>query len=155
MTIDPVQAVATAYMAHLQSVQSQNVSALTSQYEDNATVRFSGGRNGQYNGAGNEILPLYQDVFFVPNGFGFSTVNIANENSTVSLAASGRDATVSSNFTMYGSDTALQDHPGGVCAAYSTDANLQLSYVLSGNDWLISQESWDFGGFYVSQVPCP
>lgn len=154
VTIEPTQAVKSAYLAHLQYIQSENVTALTSEYEDNATLGFSGVRTGQYYGA-TDINYVYQDVFFVQPGFGFSTVHIANESLTVSLASGGTGATVSSNFTMYGNDTSLADHPGGVCATYSVDANLRLSYVLSGNDWLISKEAWNFGGFYVSQVPCP
>jgi hypothetical protein len=153
VTIDPIQAVTSAYLAHLRSIQYQNDAALTSEYEDNATLAFSGGRLGQYRGA-VEIRSVYQDVFFVPNGFGFSTVNLANESWTVSPAGSGTEATISSNFTMFGNDTSLIDHPGGVCATYTTNVSLQISYVLSGNDWLISQEAWDFGGFYVSQESC-
>jgi hypothetical protein len=142
--------VTSAYLALLESLNVENATALASEFENNATVQILGGNPstfaGLYVGSAN-ISAIYQ--FMLSSRDGFASVNLANETHTISFSASGNQAVVVSNFTMYGNDTAFsyRIEPGSAVSAYVTNVNLQLTYVHQGNDWFISKETWNFTSF--------
>jgi len=133
-------------MAYLQNIVSENVTALTSEYEINATLISTNGPltgvlqccSAPTGGAAN-IEYFYQEFL----NSRFATVNLANESYSVLVSANG-SARVDSNFTIYGNHTA----PCGTGnCAYAGNAVLVIKYVPQGNDWLISYESWTFVTF--------
>jgi len=145
------QEVRSTYAAHLQGIESENLTAAAGGYEANATVVFKGkaaGLIGEYTGITN-IKVLY-DVILSPNAFG--TVSISNLTSGVNVSGGGMKATVNSTFEMNGSSTMLSTLHGGrlVAGTYYARVSSSTSYVRDGNAWLISHEIWDFGTFNLA-----
>ena len=148
VTVDPSQVVANAFSTHLQNFQSENLTAILSGYEANATLRGFPGPLGpspslpqNYSGVTN-IHNVYQ-VMFSANNFG--TVNYANMTYGVTLLANEEAASVHSNFTMYGNSNVYDawETPGQppIMGVYSAKVTLSVSYAL-GNAWLITDETW-------------
>ncbi len=147
LTINSSQEVMSAFAAHLQSEQSQNVTALVAQYESNATLNlvcspngFSGAYAGIYN-----INILYHVMF---NSTRSGTMNFTDFSPGVFANVKG-ETTVNSTFNAQGSES------GPTITAFSSGANLTqpwaesvrlgASYVDVGGAWLISNETWIFG----------
>ena len=78
-------------------------------------------------------------------------VNLANESYSVKCLGNGREATVNSNFTMYGNDTGFSDRigPSGAMTEYRASITADAFYVSVGNNWLISNETLDFLSFDI------
>jgi hypothetical protein len=141
VTTNSAQDVMDAYAAHLQSIRSENMSALAAEYENNATVKLSGvviGYGGEYESATNVSL-LHRSIFSSL----FVTVNLANESNLVYVSGNGQEAIVDSNFTMYGSGYPICAESCSI-AAYVTNIGASVSYDRVGGNWLISSETWDF-----------
>jgi hypothetical protein len=143
-------AVTDAYTAHLQDIRSENLDAIVSDYESNATIDVTGvggtvGIGGTYAGA-SSIRSLYDDLLFEVK----TTVNLANMSYTVDAPEKGAD--VSSNFTIYGDADGFVLLIEGGCTScvYVSNISEHVSYAHLDNDsWLISAETLDFHTFNV------
>jgi hypothetical protein len=124
------------------------VSALVSQYEDNATIHYEGinsiGLTGNYIGAANirQLLTVWATRFiyiFVTNESQATTqvVTTGSGNSAVAVV-------VNSTFGFRGESSVLGEFNGTV-SAWTT-------FVHDGTDgtsWLISKETWNFLRFWL------
>jgi hypothetical protein len=143
-------AVTDAYTGHLQDIRSENLDAIVSGYESNATIDVTGvggivGIGGTYAGA-SSIRSLYDDLLFEVK----TTVNLANMSYTVNAPEKG--AGVSSNFTIYGDADGFVLLIEGGCTScvYVSNISEHVSYAHLDNDsWLISSEILDFHTFNV------
>jgi hypothetical protein len=143
-------AVTDAYTSHLQDIKSENLDAIVSDYESNATIDVTGvggvvGIGGTYAGA-SSIRSLYDDLLFEVK----TTVNLANMSYTVDAPEKG--AAVNSNFTIYGDADGFVLLIEGGCTScvYVSNISEHVSYAHLDNDsWLISSETLDFHTFNV------
>jgi hypothetical protein len=141
--------VSIAYGNHLLQFGSKNVSALVSQYEDNATIVYFGqsaGLAGRYSGTANitQLLATWiskngEKFFFIANESQptMHIVTMGSQNSTIAV-------TVNSTLGFRG-DSGLNGNFNGTISAETT-------FVRGGaNDssWLISLETWNFLRFWV------
>jgi hypothetical protein len=144
-------AVMDAYTAHLQNIRSENLDAIVSDYESNATIDVTGvgglvGIGGNYSGA-SSIRSLYDELLFEVK----TTVNLANVSYTADVPEK-EGAGVSSNFTLYGDADGIVLFIEGGCTScvYVSNISEHVSYAYSDNDsWLISAETLDFHTFSV------
>jgi hypothetical protein len=148
---NPAQEVKSAYASHLKDLESENLTAVVAAYQANATVVFKGsiaGIQGSYVGA-RDIKVLY-DGLLSPNILG--TLNISNLTYAVNVLRGGRQAAVNSTFVMHGNSTMLSllHGAGPVSGAYVASIVSFTSYVLDGDAWLISNETWDFATFNLT-----
>jgi ketosteroid isomerase-like protein len=143
VTIDSTQEVRDAYAAYLQSMKSDNISAVVAKYANNATFEYYvasplGGMGGGAVGAA-QIRQFYnQNLLFM-----HPTVNFANETYAVSILGNGNEATVHSNLTMYG-NSVYPAPPNNATSVYVGNAVLFIVFVHLGNDWVIFHESWNY-----------
>jgi hypothetical protein len=142
-------AVLGAYEAHLQSIKTENLDAIVSGYESNATINVTGaggpmGINGKYTGA-SSIRSLYNQLLFQVN----TTVNLANTSYVASTQ--GRGATVLSNFTIYGNADGLVLVLEAGCSSCVYVSNISEHIMLAGGEgrWLISAETLDIHTFNI------
>jgi hypothetical protein len=146
-SLDAYAQLATSFTNHVFFLSSRNVSAIVSQYEDNATVTWIGrahGIRGLFNGT--KSIFLLMNVSFIGHGTAFALGDVTRN--IVDIKA--KSAAVNSSFAVFGQNgfegsAAIGDFNGTVSA--------QDSYVYSVADgvWLISQETWNFTSF-SSQV---
>ncbi len=128
---DAYDQVASTYADHLLLLEARNASAVTSQYEINATIEWkglSGGCDGNYTATGS-ITKLFDDLLMLSSSFLVS-------NETQTIGAEGNNWVVNSTFNFIGNSTIVGIFGGRVAA--------QDSYVSSGQTWSIAQETWNF-----------
>lgn len=143
ITINFTQEVASAYLAHIKNIESENGSAIIGGYENNATLSLAGDAAG--------LAGTYATVFDISILYAsllsprfFSTVNIDNMSYAVSSLGSG-DYILNSTFTMYGNSTNFIAPEGSsVIGTYVANIASNVSYVRVDNAWVISNESWNF-----------
>jgi len=68
------------------------------------------------------------------------------------MSGDGSAATIKSSFNLIGNSTGGTAYPGFYPDARATDVDLNISYQLVGNSWLISNQTWVFADFYISCV---
>lgn len=161
-------ALADAYLSHIGAIESQNATALASQYYTNATLLLSKPAppsacvlevcvsvsnptdNTTYDGSGN-ITRFYAEnpcsICFLADGAQFPASNaVANETYSIAMSNSTlKTATVTSHFILYGYASGVCCYTSGT-TAYYYDLEFHLSYVLQGGHWLISTESQAVAG---------
>jgi len=137
------------YANHLSLFSSKNVSAIVSQYEDNATIQYEGvdngmGLAGNYTGTAH----IHQLIFVLEGRSIFYF--IANESQPtiqVVTTSSGNpfaSVVVNSTFGFGGESSVIGNFNGTISA--------RTMFVRGGpNDtsWLISEETWNFLGYWV------
>jgi hypothetical protein len=128
---DPYEQVAGAYASHLAQLSARNISAVSSGYESNATVEWTGvdpALNGNYSGAGN--------IKILWGSFIGKLLNFSLSNEYQSVRIKGSDSVVNSTFDFQGYDAAVGELNGTVVA--------QDTYGPVGGSWLIAHEAWNF-----------
>ena len=149
-SVNLTEALANAYLSHIGAIESQNATALASQYENNATLLLvsdngvSHSGNSTYDGSGN-ITRFYAEnpcsiCFLVDGSFYPASNAVANDNYSIATSNSGNTGRVTSHFIMYGSASGVCCYTSGT-AAYYYGLRFDMSYVLQGDRWLISTES--------------
>jgi outer membrane protein assembly factor BamB len=130
--------VAGNYLNYLSALDTRNISALTSEYERNATIEYTGnlglgGLAGNYTGLGN-ISILLRDL---PNFF--SNYSVSNESQTI--GAEGPYWVVNSSFNIAG-NSPIEGNINATIAA-------QYRYADVNGTWLIATQTWNFLKYYV------
>jgi hypothetical protein len=139
VTMDSTQQVSSAFAIHLKGITSENLTALSSGYEDNATVEVFGSLIGPL------IRPDNVSTFYHVFQSRFSTVNFNNLTASAAVSGSGMGAVANSTFAMYGNATYGDPFSGKlVNGVYATTVSLGVSLVRLGGNWLVSNESWEF-----------
>ncbi len=131
--------VSNSFVAHLQLLQSNNVSAADQEYLDNATLVWRGTippiRTQTFNGRGN-ISVQWCHMFCESAPYVFANV-------TDTVGASGNRAFVNASF-----DLAPTRESSINCNLRpplpEAPINAVVTYAHSGEKWLISDETWNF-----------
>lgn len=154
--VNSTQEVMGAFAAHLQSIESHNVTALVAQYESNATLNLVCSPNGfigVYTGTYN-INILYHVMF---NSTVAGTMNFTDFSPGILASVSG-EIIVNSTFNAQGSESAssITAFSGGAnfTQPWTKSVRLGDSYVDVGNAWLISSEIWTFGDINTVYNTC-
>ncbi len=137
ITIPSSETIEAEYLSHLQNFASRNDSSLVAEYLANATVTWKGatsGFGGHYAGGTNistlydGFFPLFTDLFVNNTIDSASPVgNAVQLNGTFNIAGNLNSSLTQCQFNEYGGKVAFQ-----------------VIYVRSGDDWLISSETWNF-----------
>lgn len=134
--------VADGFANHLRFLSSRNASAVVSQYEQNASVTWTGsasGLRGLYNGT--KVILLLINASFITRAGSFSIGNVTRTISGIS----NESAVVNSTFDVSGKnyDFGLYE---GYAASFNATVSAQDSFVYSTSHgaWLISAETWNF-----------
>jgi len=144
---DSYEQVSSAYANHLLLLESRNVSALLSGYENNATVEWTGampGLNGNYAGRGNGSGEIGKVFEYFPGEM--VNLTLTNENQTIA-GVQGGYWIINSTFDWVG----YIHNAGNISGIVSA----QDSYSYVGNTWLIARETWNFAAFDCNIPACP
>ena len=151
-TVDLVKALRDAYLSHIRAIESRNATALTGQYEVNATLMGAvpRGVSSSFDGVAN-ITRFYEEA---PSNSSQAVscllclalkTPFGDANETLSMTVSGDDraGNVTSHLIFYGTDSVGGCYfPNiGPCKAVIYIMGFDISYVLQGDRWLISTES--------------
>ena len=131
---DAYDQVGSAYANHRLLLDSDNISALVSEYERNATIEWTGaagGLTGNFTGLGTIGIKL--------RSFTGQSDNFSLSNESQTMGAKGSDWVVNSTFNFYGYSQAE--------GKINTTITAQDSYAHVGNAWLISRETWNFTNY--------
>jgi len=146
ITTFPVNLTATladAYLSHVGAIESENATALASQYETNATLLVA---SQSFDGSGN-ITGFYAEnpcsICFLADGpFYPYSHDVANDTYSIAMSNSTlKTGTVTSHLILYGDATHACCYPSFSSNAYYYIIGFDVSYVLQGDRWLISTES--------------
>jgi len=138
------QQVSLAYLVHLDSIESENASLITTGYEGNATMKWEGftqGLGGTYSGWKNISLTYYTLKSFL------TSLVVGNLTDTVVNDSSNAPA-VKGTFAI---DYQL-NHTTFPCANsgyYDGEISANTTYDYSDGQWLISNEVWNFLSFNI------
>jgi hypothetical protein len=141
--VDPTEALADAYLSHIDAIESGNATALAAQYETNATLLYAspyGGppHTGSFDGIAN-ITGFYKggSIYF------YATPPYAVTNETYATAMSNDDkaGNVASHLIFYGNANHSCCWPSFSATTYYYVMGFDISYVLQGDRWLISTET--------------
>ena len=144
-----------AYLSHIGAIESQNATALSAQYETNATLLVaSQSLDGSYN-----ITRFYAEnpcsICFLVDGHPFypASSSVANDTYSVGLTNSGNTGKVTSYLKLYGGANGACCYPSFTSNAYYFVIGFDMTYVLQGDRWLISTESLtDNGPNYCNSI---
>lgn len=150
-SLDAYGQVANSFSNHMLLLSSRNASAIVSQYQENASVTWTGntyGLSGFYNGTSVVLLLMHASFLTRARSF-----DIGNVTRTI-LDVSDGSTVVNSSFDFYG-----QNYNFGLGGPYAASFNGTVSaqdfYVYSPSQgaWLISTETWDFVVFSLQYPP--
>ena len=134
------QEVMNDFLHHLMQVQSKNVSAIASDYEDSAVLEWEGdtsGFGGTYHGLAN-ITAGYDGI--LPRLSGLTLTNV-----TGVASYSGSMALIDGSFNIsWAFNSATNGCPANVSNMFDGQVDVAISYTPSVNGWLISNEIWNF-----------
>jgi hypothetical protein len=148
-SLDAYEQVSNSFASHMLFISERNPFAIVSQYEENATVTWTGaidGLQGFYNGTG--VIFLLMNASFIGRAGSFSVGNVTR--SVVDMSADS--AVVNSSFDISGQN--YFDFPY-YYPGFNGTVSAQDSYVYSASQsaWLISTETWNFFNFTVQHPP--
>jgi hypothetical protein len=140
------QQIASVYLLHLKNITSGNLTTMTSGYEHNATIEVSGSLMGP------SIRPMNVSDLYLVLHQRFYSFNFKNLNYSIRGLNEGDEALLNSTLTVFGNGPFIDVqsarlNPG----VYLSTLKLSVSYTRDGNNWLISNESWEF----LSMNFCP
>lgn len=140
-SLDAYGQVANSFADHLVVLSSRNASAIVGQYEENASVTWTGnvgGLQGIYNGT--KVIFLLMNASFIGGAESFS---IGNATHTI-VDISNDSALINSSFDISGTNYTFW--LGGPVARFNGTVSAQDFYVYSPSRdvWLISTETWNF-----------
>lgn len=141
----PTEQATDSFGTHMLALEARNLTELLGQYEENATVTWTGntpGSAGNYYGEA-QLQRLFENSFIVRA----TTVNVGNLTWSVVATRSGF-ASVNSTVGFAGFSP--------VCGPFSIKVSAQDSFAYSAmkHTWFISNEVWDYTSFDV-QYPVP
>ncbi len=137
-----VTAVNESYSKHIQRIESGNVSAVVSDYSQNANATWTGKAyclGGSYTG-GVDIAAIFRS-FLNKTTPGLTITNVVR---TVTPQLNGTTVVVASSFDFASNKTnTIGDHiyPGVTGPISAQDL---YDFSPNGSSWLISQEKWNF-----------
>jgi hypothetical protein len=139
-SLDAYEQVSDSFASHMLLISERNPFAIVSQYQENATVKWTGnigGLQGLYNGTG-VIFLLMNDSFIGQAGL----FSIGNATQAV-LAVSADSAMVNSSFEISGQMYNFGYYP---TTSFNGTVSAQDFYKYSASQgaWLISRETWNF-----------
>jgi hypothetical protein len=142
-SLDASEQVSNSFASHMLFLSERNAFATVGQYEENATVTWTGnpgGLQGFYSGTG-EIF-LLMNASFISRADSFSVGNVTH--TLVDISADS--AVVNSSFDISG-----QKYNFGFryASSFNGTVSAQDSYVYSSSQsaWMISSETWNFLNF--------
>jgi hypothetical protein len=128
------------YLHHLMQVQSKNVSAIVSEYEDDAVLEWEGatsGFGGTYHGLAN-MTAAYNGI--LPRLNGLTLTNVTG----VASISNGTALVNGSFYISWAFNPATNDCPPNVSNVFEGQVVVAISFAPSANGWLISNEIWNF-----------
>ena len=133
--------VSSAFTAHLQKIASRNVSAVMTDYENNATVVFEGDTAGLSCNCTSlaRIRYLFQSAFT-----GLLNLSVTENGPTYRLT--GNKDVVNSTLLLSGYSTTIGRFNGTLSA--------EAVYDHASVGWLISSETWNFRVFKCNPWSC-
>jgi hypothetical protein len=145
-----------AYTAYLKNLESQNLTALVSEYEVNGTITTFGASLAPLGGPeallqGGTIITNPTNIriiygqLFLPDNFG--TSNLTNISSKVFLNETR--AVVNSTISMQGNETYSINSTSDATGKYTASVILSISYASVDDTWLIASEYWDWTSFHI------
>ncbi len=134
--------VRSTFDSHVQSISNRDISSVMQQYQTNSLLVWEGynnaqGLGGTYTGSGN-IQLLYDKALGSAQVFNLNILSYHQQNISTSLA------TVNATLGMSGQSTFLGNISGTV--------SVQVNYIPSGSSWVISNETWNFITFSVTNT---
>ena len=152
-TLDLAKALTDAYLSHIATIESGNMTALAAQYEANATLYATtqGSNLGYYFDSVANITSFYRGELSdqCPPCFGvdFPFAGVANETYSITTSKDHNAGNVTSQLLLYGIGG-----PYGQ-STFINGERFGISYVLQGDRWLISTESLiQISGGYCQMV---
>ena len=130
-----------AILAHLQNIASKNNSAIALEYANDATLQITATTpdkittSGTHHGARN--ISTYWCSYVLCDA---ASTNFTIDNASYTLKFVGEKAFINATFTMNGDARCV----------FRSLVHVNLTYVGSGDRWLISQESWNVVDKYGS-----
>jgi hypothetical protein len=127
-SVDSKAQIQTDFTNHLADIRTMNITTIEQDYTSDARIQFlAGDLNNSYSGIKGVVIGYQADVFPY-----FAVPQFSNFNTTVKV--DGKSATVNATFVISGYDSDDLSQAAQVSA--------QIVYVLEGQTWLISFESW-------------
>jgi hypothetical protein len=139
-SLDAYEQVSNSFASHMLLISERNPFAIVSQYEENATVTWTGnigGLQGFYNGTG--VIFLLINASFIGQAGSFSIGNVTN----AVVVVSADSAVVNSSFEISGLMYNFGYYP---TTSFNGTVSAQDFYThsVSQSAWLISTETWNF-----------
>jgi hypothetical protein len=148
-TVDLVKALRGAYLSHISAIETENATALASQYETNATLVNTDSYalppnpvNASFDGIAN-ITRFYQ-AGGPPEGATLrAPFAVANETYSITMSNDLNAGDVTSHLIFFGHNPNVLPQ-----AADVFNVAFDISYVLQGDHWLISAENVNYYHYY-------
>jgi len=122
------------FAAHLHDIESKNDSAVTREYEDNATLTIRATTPDNISTVGTHSGGRNISEYWCAHILcGYATTPFTIDNVSYTVKSAQKTALLNATFYMNGTPKCW----------FRTMVHATLSYVKSGGKWLISDEAWD------------